>query len=489
MVLRTKLKFFANYNEGTTMMHKKTIKTGLGGTGAMALCMLGLAAVANPAQAQQTDVALQPLVAGPSNPFVDNAKAGYVFRTAYFDRRTGGDDRGAGPYDANAMGIGGWIYGRTGEIGNILSFGATYNFTWALYSPDDVTNASYILRYPGQSSVNVLGELFVKARFDNNALVLGRQEINNSWYMQDVVRFYNTIDQSMIGRNDIRGMQPIHFSAVTAKGQLLDDTLRYYGGYLWGVRGNAENTLSDNENRFNSLGEFNGLAETDGGAYGGVQYKPTKNSMLEGSYYDFQDLLNMAYLSGDYVYRLEGKNYLRFGAQYFWQGGNGQNLMTGGKDFSTSAWALYGEFKLLPHVVPYMSYGETDKEQQIRSPFAIGPHYATQRIKAMPVAGEKTMFIGTIFDFGTFGAKGLTFDVAYAHRIDRRSDFNGPRLPDWSEFSTDLVYVHPGDGFFKNMRTRLRWATAKEDGGTASLAGERNWQDIRFDVSLPISFF
>ncbi|HSG23659.1 MAG TPA: hypothetical protein VLA64_11960, partial [Azonexus sp.] len=33
MVLHTKLKFVANYNEGTTMMQKNTMKTGLAGAG------------------------------------------------------------------------------------------------------------------------------------------------------------------------------------------------------------------------------------------------------------------------------------------------------------------------------------------------------------------------------------------------------------------------------------------------------------------------
>lgn len=456
--------------------------------------LLGLAvgAGAGPALAQQSDVELQPLVTG--NPFFDKATAGYTFRTAYFDRRTNGDDKGVGRYDANAMGLGGWIYGRTGELWDTISFGATYNFTLPLYAPNDTTNANYILRFPGQDTVSVLGEAFIKARFGDHSIVLGRQEINNSWYMQDVVRFYNTIDQSMVGRYDIRGMQPIQFSGVTAKGKLMEDTLRYYGGWVWGVRSNAENPSSpssntvDQENRFTSLGEYNGKAETNGGGYAGIQYKPTKDSMVEGSYYAFQDLLDMVYLSADYVHRLQEKNYLRFGAQFFFQSGNGSNLLSNGKDFNTNAWALYGEFKLLPHLIPYISYGETDKEQQIRSPFAIGPHYATHRIMAMPVAGEKTMFFGTIVDFGPFGAKGFTFDLAYAHRISRRQDFDGGPLPDWKELSTDFVYIYPGEGFFKNMRTRLRWATVTEEGGHAVLAGDRTWQDIRFDISLNIPF-
>lgn len=480
-------------------MIKKLSKSGIvaGMTNAMALA-IALCVAAPAAQAQPTEKDLEIIAAGESFPFIDNAKVGAVFRTAYFDRRTYGNDQGE-TADANAMGIGGWLTGTTGELWDVLSFGATYYLTLPLYAPDDVTGSSYILRFEkkgpnntappaDQTTVSVLGELYAKMRFGNNAIKAGRQEINNTWYMPDVVRFYNTIDGSMVGRYDIRGMQPINFGAVTAQGRLMDDTLRYYGGYIWSVRGNAQDSGAiAGDNRFQSPAEYNGFnVDTGEGGYGGVQFRPTRDSMVEGSYYSFSNLIDMAYLQGDYVLRLEDKNYVRVAAQYFWQGGNGDNLFTGGKDFSTYSWALYSEVRLLPHAVPYISYGQTSSEQQIRSPWAIGPHYATHRIKAMPIAGEHTLFVGTVFDFGPYEIYGLSFDLAYANRTNRQADFNGPAQPRWQELSTDLVYVVPG-GFFKNTRVRARWAEAKETGAT--LTATRWTQDIRFDVSIPFTFF
>jgi hypothetical protein len=58
-------------------------------------------------------------------PFLDNAKFGYMFRTTYFDRQSSGDSTGSGSFRQQAVGLGGWLYGNTGEIANILSFGAT----------------------------------------------------------------------------------------------------------------------------------------------------------------------------------------------------------------------------------------------------------------------------------------------------------------------------------------------------------------------------
>ena len=164
--------------------------------------------------------------------------------TSYFDRRSAGDDNGSGSFRNQALGLGGWLYGNTGEIGQVLSFGGTYNFTLPLYGPDE-TPYNYILRDPGQDTVSVLGEAYGKLRFGSEAvIVLGRQSISQAWYLDDVVRFYNKLDQSMIGRRDVRAMEPINYEAATAQGRLADDTVRYYGGYVWNAR-----QINDNDFR------------------------------------------------------------------------------------------------------------------------------------------------------------------------------------------------------------------------------------------------
>ena len=154
----------------------------------VALAVAGALLFPPVAPAQQTDAELQKLATGTGNPFIDNAKAGYVFRTAYFDRRSSGDDDNTGNFRQRGMGLGGWLYANTGEIGDILSFGGTYNFVIPLHGPED-DSFNYILRDPGQDGVSVIGEANAKLRFGNHAFVVGRQSINQAWYLEDVVRF------------------------------------------------------------------------------------------------------------------------------------------------------------------------------------------------------------------------------------------------------------------------------------------------------------
>ena len=132
--------------------------------------------------------------------------------------------------------------------------------------------------------------------------------------------------------------------------------------------------------------------------------------------------------------------------------------------------------------------GTTSDGEDIRSPYSIGPSYLVQRIGENSKAGENTWILGTIVDFGTLGVKGLQFDINYGQRSNRHTvTANGlVAATDWNELATDLIYVFPQDGFFKNMRTRLRYATVWEDGGT--LVGTKTQNDLRLDVGLNIPF-
>ena len=40
----------------------------------------------------------------------------------------------------------------------------------------------------------------------------------------------------MIGRRDVRAMQPLTYLAATAGGKAMNDTLRYWGGYVWDMK-------------------------------------------------------------------------------------------------------------------------------------------------------------------------------------------------------------------------------------------------------------
>ena len=93
------------------------------------------------------------------------------------------------------------------------------------------------------------------------------------------------------------------------------------------------------------------------------------------------------------------------------------------------------------------------------------------------------------------GLNGLSFDVTYGQRSNRNVDGN-PNLPvaDWNEAATDLIYVVPFDGFFRNLRARARYAKAWQEGPNWNAAANAiqdvdfTTRDLRFDVQLNIPF-
>ena len=467
------------------MKHKVESRRIVAGMTNGAAMMLALFAGAASAQAQaptQMTVGQEgALITAQANPFIDNAKAGLMFRTATFKRWSPGDDpvnyidsggnpaskSGYGRFNNQAAGIGGWLYGSTGELADFLSFAGTVNFTLPLWAPEGGTTANgyvnsynYILKDPNQEGYAVVGEANARLRYENNVAVLGWQSINYAWYLPDVYRFYNKLDQAMVGRRDVRAMQPLTYLAATGGGKAMDDTLRYFGGYVTDMK-------QINDTRFRNLYQAayqttcwedsptpcSKQGDSNGMAYGGVQWKPNNDSMYQAQYYNVQDMLNMGYVDGDWVFRMGERRYFRVGAQWMYQSSSGNSLTTGsnggkGYDFNTNYGGIYLEGRPTDWFIPYAMGGVTANGAQIQSPYSIGPSYLVQRIGENSRAGERTWILGSIFDFGTMGVQGLSFDVNYGQRSNRQIDANNPNgggesLADWNELATELVYLLP----------------------------------------------
>ena len=436
-------------------------------------------------------------------PFWDDATVGYLFRTASFNRSSSGDPNVPGlAFKQAGAGIGGWLYGTTGELADFLSFGATYNFVQPIWSPEQYP-FNFILKDTSQSGYGVVGELNARLRYETNTFVIGRQTIRNQWFMDGVYRFFNKLDQSMVGPRDIRGMNWITYEAATLQGRAFDNSLRYYAGYVTGVK-------QVNDDQFRNLyqGGWNVFTypsasregDSDGMAYVGMNWKPTNDSMISASYHNVQNMLNMVYADFDYVFRMEDKKYFRVGVQGMYQESNGQSLMRGvngsaGPSFNTNYGGIYVEARPVAWWIPYAMAGLTSDRNQIYSPFSIGPSYLVQRIGENSRAGERTWILGTVFDFGSFGVNGLSFDITYGQRTNRNVD-GASNLPvaDWDEMATDLIYIFPQDGFFKNLRARARYAKVWQKGDNWNAGANAvqyvdcSTNDVRFDVQLNIPF-
>ena len=481
-----------------------------------------------PAPTQTTIPEEGPVITPEANPFLDKATAGYQFRVATFDRWSPGSgsvtfiNQNGQPQTATAQpqfkqegaGFGGWLYGNTGELANFLSFAGTFNFTIPLYNPKEYPY-NYILKDPNQQGYAVVAEANARMRYQDNVLVLGYQSINYAWYLPDVYRFYNKLDQAMIGRRDVRAMQPITYLAATFGGKVMADTLRYWAGYVWDMK-------QINDNRFRNL--YQGAYQTtcwpesspscskqgdsNGMAYVGIQWKPNNESMYQASYYNVQNLLNMAYADGDWVFRVAERRYFRLGAQWMYQSSSGDSLTTGsagkpGYSFSTNYGGLYFEGRPTDWLIPYGSLGLNASGGAIQAPYSIGPSYQVQRIGENSKAGERTWIVGTILDFGSVGLNGLSFDTSYGQRSNRKIDANNPNgggqpLADWNELALDLVYIFPKGSWFQNLRARARYAKVWQDGqqwvGVNQLGQNvyqdvnTTQQDVRFDLGFVIPF-
>jgi hypothetical protein len=452
----------------------KTWRTAAMLIGSALLALLPMAGAL--AQSPSSDVASNDL----GNDFFAKAKAGYTLRTSYF-KRTAFDE--AGPA-AEGWGLGGWVWGESGEIGNMFSIGGSYYFVAELYSPKDSTN-TFLLEANG-TGYSVLGEAWARLRFGDQSVMAGRQQFNYNWYLDGVYRNYNRYDGAWIGRRDVRAMFPLNYEAANFAGKLASDTVRYYGGFAWSMR-------QINTTTFENLATAALLpGDSDGMYYAGAQWKINDNMMLQGGYHSVQNLLNIGWGDFDYVYRMGENRYLRLDTQYIWQGSTGKAYLG---DFSTYNAALYGEARWWPWWIPYATVGFNGDSDELRAPYSLGPSYLVQRIGENAKAGERTWILGSTFDFTTLGAPGLSFDVSYGDRTHRHVAHDSSKpLADWTELATDLIYIFPKEtGWLATSRLRFRLAYAWQNGdnysnGVTTFLDKQKQTDIRFDLQIPFKF-
>jgi hypothetical protein len=433
------------------------------------------------AQAQTTTAPAQPnpLAGLSTQEFVTKAKGGVTLRSSYFQR---GKPNDVAP-PAEAWGVGGWIWGETGELASIFSLGGAYYFVGDAYGPPD-GGGNFILD-DEQSGYSVLGEAWGRMRFGDHSFTIGRQALAFNWSLDGIYRTYNRYDGAFIGRRDVRAMVPLNFESATLAGKFAGGNVRYYGGYAWNMR-------QINSTSFDDLAEAALLpGDSDGMIFAGAQWKITNDLMLQGAYHGVDNLLDIGWVDLDYVWRLGGDKYLRFDTQYIYQGSNGQAFLG---DFSTWNWAGYVEARWVPWFIPYGAIGFNGDGEELRAPYSLGPSYLVQRVGENAKAGEQTYIIGTTFDFTTLGARGLSFDASYGFRTDRHvAGESSQPLADFKELALDLIYSFPKEtGWLAGSRTRLRWAQVKEEGdrfsnGVIGPVSER-YRDIRFDFQIPLTF-
>ena len=164
-----------------------------------------------------------------SGGFIDSlatgATVGTMLRLSNFMRTKPNDN---GP-TAEATGLGGWLFGETGEWRNLLSFGGALAYVAKVHGPDG-HGGNFILKDPDQEGYATVGVAFARLRFDTHAITAGRISPQYAWNLDNVYRFYNRFDGAFIGRRDVRAMIPLSYQGVSVTGKVADDTVRYYAG-------------------------------------------------------------------------------------------------------------------------------------------------------------------------------------------------------------------------------------------------------------------
>ena len=419
-----------------------------------------------------------------SGGFVDSltrgGTVGTMLRISNFSR-TKPNHNGPTP---EATGIGGWLFGETGEWQQMLSFGGALAYVAKIHGPDG-HGGNFILKDPDQEGYATVGVAFARLRYEDHALTAGRISPQYAWNLPNIYRFYNRLDGAFLGRRDVRAMIPLSYQGASLAGKFAKDTVRYYGGWV-----NKMKQVNDSD--FNDLPEAAFLpGQSDGMWYGGAQWKISDSMMLQGGYHRADNLLDMSWIDFDSVYRFSKDQYVRLDVQYLYQKSNGANNLG---DFSMNNLAGYLEARWLPWWIPYGTIARNSDEEELRSPFSLGPSYLVQRIGENAKAGERTWILGSTFDFSSLGARGLVFDVSYGERTGRHLAHQDSRpLADWKELATDLIYTLGKDfGFFEGIRMRARWARVKETGdqyanGVITNIDQKQ-TDVRFDLQWRIVF-
>src|SRR5450755_4290795 len=308
-----------------------------------------------------------------TDPFIKDAVAGFNARTFFMDAVD--NSKPPASTQKEAWALGGKLFGRTGYWNKTVQFGASYYLSAPLYGPADKDGT--LLLAPGQKTISVVGELYMRLKYESTALTVGRQEIDTGYKRPSGVRS-NRSDATYLGKEDSR-MVPVTYEAVLFAGQY-DDSLNYYAGWV-------NKAKPRNSDDFSPVGSVIGAAGSDSAMWvGGLQFAPMKDFSVQGWYHRVDDVIRIAFLDTDYVYRLSKTSYLRLAGQYTDQRSDGSNTLTG-KPFSTSNAEAYGEFGM-DWMTLYGVHSRTGSGANINLPFSSGPIFTQQVTRTFVRAHE-----------------------------------------------------------------------------------------------------
>ncbi|SFO99058.1 outer membrane porin, OprD family [Hydrogenimonas thermophila] len=218
-------------------------------------------------------------------------------RLFYIDRNYNGHTN----YHKSAFASGGYLNYKTGFFQGMcsgISFYSTNNFGIRSDNlPGEVLDPT--LFGEGLSSYTIVGEAYLKYKYENMMLKIGRQKINTPMLREHDIRMIpNFYEAYLFISNDIKDItftfaHITKFAAGTFANAYLGGISAATGGYSY---------INSDMGTFSNIGEYAVGIKTNGITFIGIKYLDFKNVQLQIWDYYVHNILNAIYLQGDYSF-------------------------------------------------------------------------------------------------------------------------------------------------------------------------------------------
>jgi len=376
----------------------------------------------------------------------------YVARTYYFNRDNFDGTK------TQAWAAGGWLAFRSGLIGNLFGVHAAFYGSERLFGPPDQDGTKLLA--PGQTNINVLGQIYGRVQ-------LGDQEIRGGRQL---------VDTPLINPQDNR-MVPNTFEGATLVSLPDADRLYDYAvGYLWTIKPRDSNDFISMSEALSGSKMFN-----HGTAFGMIRVRPLPGLALTAMDYNVQDNINSGFGQVEYDFRQpKGMPNWILGANVIGQTSVGDNLLTGSPfetyQASAKAQMAYAGWTL------FVAGSVTGSESKIFSAFGTKPNYTDMQQVSFDNASEKAFGGSAAYDFAAFGLPGFSTGAWYTQGWGANNPTTNRAIADRRELDVWLQY-RPREGALKGLRLKTQYSSLWQQGNVREAQ-----QEFRFIVDYTVLF-
>ncbi|SDR60312.1 outer membrane porin, OprD family [Rhizobiales bacterium GAS191] len=352
-------------------------------------------------------------------------------RSFYFDRRNFDLTR------AKAWTDGGSITYQSGLLGDVIGVVGAYYTSQRLIADRDEGGTKLLA--PPNRPLSVLAQAYMRTDLFGQELRAGRQ----------------LVDTPLLNPYDSR-MVPIAFEGVTLS-SIPDEgkSYDYTFGYIWKTKLRDSNTFVD---MASALGE---VRSERGAVFGMLRFRPTAELTATVMDYFIDDTVNTGFGQLEYRFpKYDNIPQFTIGLNDIDQRSVGGNL-TGSPAFWT--YQASGLAKAEMNGLTLGVVGSiTGQGAAILSPFGSKPNYTDLQQVSFDNAGERAIGGIASYDFGRFGAKGLSADIAFVKGFHAIDPIKRVEIEDRAEYNISVAYEP--EEFLKGLKLQARFSDLRQRG-------------------------